>query len=324
MISALVSDEKILAYMETIHEISRDGNLIRDEYLEGEKWEKLEQQTLLRLQECPGDAFTIDALAHHYLNRNQYTEAITLYKQALRASSQPATIQHHLAFGYYHQGDLKRALEEFRKIDLEQLKREGNYYIDWHEFDYLDEEYYVEVIPPPLSDEEQFEEALQFTMKTLIHNANMYAKMCLYDFTIECYQELLQLMPKAPCVLNMLGVAFMGADKHREAKKAFSEAIRYNPGLEQAYLNLGITHSILQEYELAIGILKKASVRFPGNHETWLDLTLTYLKLNYQQKAIECLVKALQTEAEQHYDLKTITELQPILEIAHEKLMGKK
>lgn len=318
MISLEVSDEKILAYMEKIHEISLDGNLIRNKFLEGENWEKLEQQTLQRLQECPGDAFTMDALGHHYRNRNQYMRAIAMYKQALKVSTQPASIQHHLAFTYYQQGNIKKALEVFRKIDVNQLNDEGMYSIDWQEFDYLDEEYYVEVIPPSLSKNEQFEEAFQFTIRSLTHNANMYTKMGLYDFTIDCYQELLQLIPKASCVINLLGIAYLRAKKYKEAKKAFSEAIQYNPGLEQAYLNLGLTHSLLQEYQLSIGALKKANTRFPNNHETLLDLTVAYLEINHQQKAINYLVKALQADVEQYFDLKTIIEIQPILETAYE------
>jgi len=319
MISSLVSDEKILAYMEKTHEISHDGNLIRDEFLVGEKWEKIEQQSLLRLQEYPGDAFTMDALGHHYRSRKQYPVAIAMYKQALKASSTPASIQHHIAFTYYCQGDVEKALEEFREIDIDQLNSEGMYSIDWRELDYLDEEYYVEIIPPPLTEKEQFEEALQFKMKTLLHNAYMYTQMGVFEIAIECFQELLSLTPKASCILNKLGVIYIHANQLKMAKKTFTEAIQCNPGLEAAYLNLGFTHSKLGEHELAIGILKKASIKFPDNSEAWLELSKAYMKLNYKQKAIDCLVKALQTGAEEFFNQETIAELLPILETAYEQ-----
>jgi len=324
MMSVEVSDEKIIAYMEKIHEIRLEGSLIREEFLKGEKWEKIEQQTKQRLRECPGDAFTMDALGHHYLHRKQYQEAITIYKQALEYCTQPVTIQHTIALGYYRKGDLQQALEEFRKIDVEQLHEEGQRHIDWSEFDYLDADSYVEIHPPPLSEEEQFEEARQFTIRTLIHNANMYTQMSVFEIAIECYHDLLQFMPKAPCILNSLGVVYVHAEKYKEAKKVFTEAIQYNPGLDSAYFNLAYAHSELHEYELAVGVLKKTCARFPDDPETWLELTKAYLKLGHQHKAIECLIKTIETNVQENFDLTTIPELKPILQTAYKQYSEKK
>ncbi|MHA1127182.1 MAG: tetratricopeptide repeat protein, partial [Candidatus Heimdallarchaeota archaeon] len=238
--------------------------------------------------------------------------------------SQPATIQHPIAVGYYRQGDIKQALEEFRKIDQNQLQQEGRLTIDWSEYDYLDGDAYVEIRPPPMSEEEQFEEARQFTIRTLMHNAKMYTQMSAFEIAIECYQDILQFMPKAPCVMNSLGVVYGHAKMFKEAKKIFAEAIRYNPGLDNTYFNLAYAHSELGEYELAVGVLKKATKKFQDNPETWLELSKAYLNLNHQQKAIDCLVKALEENIQQSFDLSTIPELEPILKMAYKQFAVQK
>ncbi|MHA1435737.1 MAG: tetratricopeptide repeat protein [Candidatus Heimdallarchaeota archaeon] len=322
--SVEVTDEKIMAYLEEFHEMSMDGCLIREKYLTGEKWALIEHQAKERLQEEPGDAFTMDALGHHYLHRKQYQEAFAMYEQALECCSQPATIQHPIAVGYYRQGDIKQALEEFRKIDQNQLQQEGRLTIDWSEYDYLDGDAYVEIRPPPMSEEEQFEEARQFTIRTLMHNAKMYTQMSAFEIAIECYQDILQFMPKAPCVMNSLGVVYGHAKMFKEAKKIFAEAIRYNPGLDNTYFNLAYAHSELGEYELAVGVLKKATKKFQDNPETWLELSKAYLNLNHQQKAIDCLVKALEENIQQSFDLSTIPELEPILKMAYKQFAVQK
>lgn len=319
MASTTITDEKIIRYIQKVHKNSIEESLIREEYLTGKNWEILEESTLQRIKEDPTDVFTIDALAHHYFNRKQYHEAVELYKQAVKIAPESASLQHHLAIGYYYLGDTARSLEEFRKIDIEQLNEERMYTIDWQE----EEDYYY--TNDELSGEffeDDLEEAIQFTIKTLHHNAGMYTKMGLYDFAIDSYQHLLQLVPQAPCILNQLGVTYAFAGKFKQAKKVLIEAIQLNPGLEDAYLNLARTHSKLNEHELTVGVLKKACARFPDNCEVWLDLMLAYLRLAYLEKAIDCLVRALQADADNYFDIEAIPEIQPILKTAYEKFRG--
>ncbi len=316
MVSNTISNEIIIKYMQRIQKKAKEGSLIRDEYLTGEKWNILEQKALQRIQECPEDAFPIDALAHHYLNRKQFQKAIELYKIAVKVAPESASIQHHLAIGYYCHGDTAQALKEFRKINVNQLNKEGMYTINWQTIENTEDDYNFnteEHWEDDSFEEEDFEEIFQYTIRTLHHNANMYTQMGVYEFAIECFQQLLKLTFRAPCILNQLGVTYAFAREYKQAKKIFNEALQGNPGLENAYSNLANVHILLEEFELAVGVLKKASSKYPTETGFLIELALAYEGLDYPNKVINCLAKSLKMDPNSFTEINSVTSLRPFI-----------
>ena len=162
-------------------------------------------------------------------------------------------------------------------------------------------------------EEEDFEEIFQYTIRTLHHNANMYTQMGVYEFAIECFQQLLKLTFRAPCILNQLGVTYAFAREYKQAKKIFNEALQGNPGLENVCSNLANVHILVKEFELAVGVLKKASSKYPTETGFLIELALAYEGLDYPNKVINCLAKSLKMDPNSFTEINSVTSLRPFI-----------
>jgi Flp pilus assembly protein TadD len=65
-------------------------------------------------------------------------------------------------------------------------------------------------------------------------------------------EQALQIQPDNAQAHNDLGLAYGKSGKHREAKKAFREAILINPDYAEAHYNLAITYLILKDENAAV------------------------------------------------------------------------
>ena len=97
------------------------------------------------------------------------------------------------------------------------------------------------------------------------------------------------------------------------AKKIFNEALQGNPGLENACSNLANVHIFLEEFELAVSVLKKASARYPAETGFLIELALAYEGLDYPKKVINCLAKSLKIDPNSFSEINSLANLRPFI-----------
>jgi len=106
---------------------------------------------------------------------------------------------------------------------------------------------------------------------------------------------------------------------YKEAKKAYIRALQGNPGLYQAHRRLAATHRLLDEYELAVDVLKKAHKQFPEDDMILLELAAGYYKLGHLEKAVVCLEKALAIDPSIKHSLVNMPDMAHLLNLLQEK-----
>ncbi|QPJ64152.1 MAG: tetratricopeptide repeat protein [Candidatus Nitrohelix vancouverensis] len=94
------------------------------------------------------------------------------------------------------------------------------------------------------------------------------------------------------------GLGFFQTGQLEEARKAFEEGIKQNPGKGELYYYLGLVLNKSQDYDQAIAIFKKALTLSPDIKELFLNLGISYFKTQDLASAQETFQIALEIQPE--------------------------
>jgi adenylate cyclase len=115
---------------------------------------------------------------------------------------------------------------------------------------------------------------------------NLYAIKKDYDKAIDLGEKAVALVPNGADAYAWLAMTLNYAGREQEALQLFEKALRLNP-LPPAfyYLNLGSTYRVLERYEEAIAMYKKAVALTPNNIFAHINLAATYNFIGKEEEA---------------------------------------
>ncbi len=307
------SDEQLLMIFEKLAENYRNTTLI-DENLKVEML-FIQEENFEFLRNDPESIYPLGVLCYYFLIQEKYQEALNLLEKAIIILPDQPILQFNLATTYYLAGNVSQALTIARKLDFKTIINDLSLIYPFDEDEDDDEYFFDDELDAPLYSEDD----LAFKTQELFRSIYLFKQAGLNEQAIQSYKSLLELTDEPPCLLAELGALYMQVKNYKEAKKYLSKALQGNPGLYNACRCLAATHRILGEYELAVGVLKKAHKQNPTDDILLLELASAYTNLNHVSKAVICLEKALRLDPSLQFGLFNVPELEPILQIILEK-----
>ncbi len=99
-----------------------------------------------------------------------------------------------------------------------------------------------------------------------------------------------------PVVLNNLGLALQDQDDHDEAERCYRNALKLQPGMLEALVNLADLLSRRLRFGEAVPLYEQAVAQSPGVSALWLNLGLAQYRLGAQAKAQTVLKRAIELD----------------------------
>jgi tetratricopeptide (TPR) repeat protein len=116
--------------------------------------------------------------------------------------------------------------------------------------------------------------------------------------TVSFCKYMLQLTPKAPTVLFMLGQAYSSQGKLDESIELFKEALQYDPCDIGSYNNMGVALAQQNKMDEAIACFRKALQLWPDYYDAHHNLGKALLIKGETDEAIKYLQKAIREKAD--------------------------
>ena len=241
----------------------------------------------------------LNVFCFNYFIRKDYQKIKILLKKALKHQPDCLKFQFNLALAHYLSDEVNQALTIARKLDIKQLQKELDAilnFLDHQEQDFEDNELLKDDVDVNIDYPASIEESKRIFARNLLNQIQHLRETSRYTEAINKYHALFSIIGEVPCLLQELGQLYFWKNQHKEAKKYLNKALEGNPSLYQAYRILIAVHRTLKEYELAIGVLKKAVKAFPNDEMLYLELASGYQVLHHPHKAVESLKKALELD----------------------------
>lgn len=262
--------------------------------------------------------YLAEFIAFALLKAHRFQEVKTVMHRALEYLPNYAYFQFYLALGYYFTGETLVSLSIGRAIDFSKIIKEAAR-VPVQEMTCdcpgCGSELSSSMLVTDLSAETKVANKIQ----ALFHDIHQLNQAKEYDQAIELYEELFAQVGEPPCLLIDLAMLYSKVKNYKKAKKTYARALKVNPGLYDAYRKLAATHRLLDEYELAVGVLKKAHKQFPEDDMILLELAAGYFKLGHTTKAVTSLEKALVIDPSMEHSLATMPDMEFLLNIIREK-----
>jgi len=312
-----LNDEEIATRLDLYAHFCQDESLSADEMPKKLNAQLCESdfKSLPHSKKCEEKIIDV---ATYLISTKQFEELKTIMHQALECLPTHTYFRLYLAIAYYFTGEFLVALSLGRSIDIAKIVSiESGPSTQEMSCDCpgCGSELSSSMLVTDLSAETKVANEIQ----ALFHDIHQLNQAKEYDQAIELYEELFAQVGEPPCLLVDLAVLYRRVNNLREAKKVYTRALKGNPGLYKAYRELAATHRLLDEYELAIGVLKKAHQQFPEDDMILLELAAGYFKLGHTTKAVTSLEKALVIDPSMEHSLANMPELDFLLGLIREK-----
>lgn len=242
------------------------------------------------LDKVPDDTDALNTLGNYYREFEQCELAIEVYQTALRINPDIGGIHNNLGLAHYHLNNYTQALDALEHSlsldpdDILALNNIALVQVAMGEIDAARDNYKRALQIDPnfvqaeynyvgLLQDDDLEEAKERLLITLLKNSKMpprerlkplQALVAIYGQQkkwVECIdyaQQALELRPTDASLLSTFGSILIKLNKVADAIPFFTEAIRINPNLIEAYIGLSKVYVDEAEFELAIEMAEKA------------------------------------------------------------------
>jgi len=297
----ITSDEELMCVFELLAKDYINLTIKEDNHLEDEIFR--DESVFVELTTNPQHKHYLEVFCFNFFVRKEYQKIKILLKQALKHQPDCLQFQFNLALAYYLSDDINQALTIARTIDIKQYLKQLDLtlnFIKHQEIDFEDENELEVEKAGSMDDSQSIGESKKIFVRNLLAQIQQLRETDNYTEAINKYHTLLSVTGKAPCLLLELGQLYFWTEQHKEAKKYLNKALAGNPGLYHAYRTLIAVHRKLNEYELAVGVLKKAVKAFPTDDLLYLELATGYQVLGHTNKAVDALKTALELDPTLH------------------------
>lgn len=198
-----------------------------------ENWENIEQFLQVALQEAEGDGEKMAFLARVLMETGQLQDGIELLARAVALYPEAANLWEELGDALIDSRDYDGAIAAYERCLLvlphriELLKKIGDCYLELGQAEAAKAAY--EALKSKLQKESQSEQAERLFQKGL-----SLQKDKRYQEAIDCYREVLSLVPSHITAWMNMGVAYHCLKKYSEAEEAFRNGLKHderNPDL---------------------------------------------------------------------------------------------
>ena len=117
---------------------------------------------------------------------------------------------------------------------------------------------------------------------------------------IEFYKKAVEIEPGMHEAWSDMGIAFHCLDQYRKAIESYKKAVEIKPDGHNAWYNMGIAFCGLGQPRKAIESYKKAVEIKPDDHEVWNNMGIAFRCLDQYRKAIESYKKAVEIKPDRH------------------------
>lgn len=310
-----MNDEEIMTIFEKFAEHCQNQPI--DEEISKNLDIELLEEDLISLPFSPESVIMIAAIGHFLFICKRYEELKTVMHRALEILPGYSDFQFNLALGYYFTGETLVALALGRAVDFDALRSMGE--DPSSPTVVCDCPGCTDDPTPEFTFDHMVNEKTSQEMQTLFRDIHQFKQDGAYEQAIACYEKFFEFIGEPPCLLVDLASLYRKVGNYKDAKKAYTRALEGNSGLYKAHRHLAATHRILDEYELAVGVLKKAHKQFPEDDMILLELAVGYLKLGHTTKAIVSLEKALVIDPSLEFGLVNMPDMEFLLGLVREK-----
>lgn len=310
-----MNDEEIMTIYEEFAEYCQ--NQPAEDNLSGTVTVQFFEEDFTSLPYSTESVNNMSTVAYFFLKNKRYEELKTLMHRALEFLPEHHDFQFYLAMGYYFAGETLVALALGRAVDFDALSSMG------------EEPCSSQVVcdcpgcaadtTPDFAFDHLTNTKVAQEVQALFRDIHQFKQVGAYDQAIACYEKFFEHIGEPPCLLMDLASLYRKVENYKDAKKAYARALEGNPGLYKAHRHLAATHRILDEYELAVGVLKKAHKEFPKDDMILLELSAGYFKLGHASKAVDSLEKALAINPSMEHSLASMPDMAYLLNLLHEK-----
>jgi tetratricopeptide (TPR) repeat protein len=119
-----------------------------------------------------------------------------------------------------------------------------------------------------------------------------------YADAVNYYREALRASPHDAKLENKLGIAYLQMNNHGAARKAFNQAIKFDPYLVNALNNLGAVDCLEKKYNPAVRHLKQALALDESNASAHLNIAEAWVGLGEMDRAMTEYARALELNAD--------------------------
>lgn len=112
------------------------------------------------------------------------------------------------------------------------------------------------------------------------------------------YRVAVKANPKDPKLQNKLGIAYLQQGDRGAARKAFNQAVKYDPRFVNALNNLGAVNCLEKKYNPAIRYLKQALALDEMNASAHLNIAEAWMGLGEVDRAMTEYARALELNAD--------------------------
>ena len=311
-----LNDEEIMDRFELYAFYCQDESLTADE-MPGKPDEQLSESDFQSLPQSAKSEEKLLDIAFYLVRNKRFEELKTIMHQALEYLPTHPYFRLYLALAYYYSGEYLVALSLGRSIDLAAIVS-----IEDEAAPSLKE---MDCECPGCSDSSSDqlldlsgESKIANEVQALFRDIHQLKQIGDYDQAISNYLKFFAQIGEPPCLLVDLASLYFKVKNYKEAKKTYARALEVNPGLYDAFRKLAATHRLLDEYELAVGVLKKAHKQFPKDDMILLELAAGYFKLGHVSKAVDSLEKALTIDPSIEHSLVSMPDMAYLLNLLHE------
>ena len=309
--------EIITVYEHFVHEyIEKNGGRFRDSI--NDLFAKVDFSQLAQSEE---DQKTVDFFAFCLFCSERFDDLKTVMHRALEVVPENTYYQFYLALGHYCSGETLVSLSIGRSIDFSRIIKQATR-VPVQESICSCPGCGLELAPTDLVDFPIVgsKNDTNSPIQNIFHTIHQLKQANQFEEAIAIYEELFaEVGGEAPCLLVDLANLYSRLKNYKEAKKTLIRALELNPGLYDAYRRLAATHRLLDEYELAIDMLKKAYKRYPKDDMILLELAAGYYKLGHTVKAVTSLEKALVIDPSIEFSLVNMPDMAFLLNLLQEK-----
>lgn len=254
------------------------------------------------IEEAPLRAEYYIKLGGLYIDLKRYSDAIVLYKKALKILPQSDEIRNALGFAYLAKGDLNVGKKQF-EIVLKKDPRNAEAIAGLGRFKEINNQTSDAVL--------LYQKALKEdpdNLTALIFLANLMVELESYDSALKLYAKIKDLQPSAEWIKLAIADAKHGRlikeIKKKDEDKDFTgeevlwqQLMAEEPNLGDYYLRFGLFYHHTKQYEKAIDIYLKGIKVDPNSSDLYAALGLVYLSKKDNSDALRAFNHALKLDA---------------------------
>jgi len=203
----------------------------------------------------PNNTIALYALGHCYERLYKEAEAIEFYQDCLKFKNYLEFPRLRLAAIYYKNGQIERAIQEYRRQiseypdDIETLVLLGHLYMETGDYESATEAFNNAILIHP--DNFNSSAAEEEKIQEIIDEQGPYQ-------AIDYLNELLEKQPEAADLNVQLAEIFVQTEDFAQALVHYEKAIRLEPNYLAAYVKLGSLHVINSNMSLAAELFNRA------------------------------------------------------------------